>query len=33
MRAGVDRAYRIVGKDSARALGKAWTKRSHAPDG
>ncbi|MGI8863237.1 MAG: tyrosine-type recombinase/integrase [Solirubrobacteraceae bacterium] len=25
--------YRIVGKDSARVLGKAWTKRSRAPDG
>ncbi len=25
--------YRIVGKDSARVLGKAWTKRSHAPEG
>ncbi len=25
--------YRIVGKDLARVLGKAWTKRSRAPDG
>ena len=25
--------YRIVGKDSAKALGKAWTKRSRAPEG
>jgi hypothetical protein len=25
--------YRIVGKDSARVLGKAWTKRSRAPEG
>ncbi len=25
--------YRIVGKDSAKVLGKAWTKRSRAPDG
>jgi integrase len=25
--------YRVVGKDSARVLGKAWTKRSRAPEG
>jgi hypothetical protein len=25
--------YRIVGKDSAKVLGRAWTKRSQAPDG
>lgn len=25
--------YRIVGKDSAKVLGKAWTKRSRAPNG
>ena len=25
--------YRVVGKDSARVLGKAWTKRSRAPHG
>ncbi len=25
--------YRIVGKDSARVLGRAWTKRSRAPEG
>ena len=25
--------YRIVGKDSAKVLGKAWTKRSCAPEG
>jgi integrase len=25
--------YRIVGKDSAKVLGRAWTKRSRAPDG
>jgi integrase len=25
--------YRIVGKDSAKVLGKAWTKRSHPPEG
>jgi hypothetical protein len=25
--------YRIVGKDSAKVLGKAWTRRSAAPDG
>jgi hypothetical protein len=25
--------YRVAGKDSARVLGKAWTKRSRAPDG
>lgn len=25
--------YRVVGKDSAKVLGKAWTKRSHPPDG
>ncbi len=25
--------YRLVGKDSARVLGKAWTKRSRAPQG
>ena len=25
--------YRIVGRDSAKVLGRAWTKRSQAPDG
>jgi hypothetical protein len=25
--------YRIVGKDSAKVLGKAWTKRSRPPEG
>ena len=25
--------YRLIGKDSAKVLGKAWTKRSRAPDG
>jgi hypothetical protein len=25
--------YRIVGKDSAKVLGKAWTQRSRAPEG